>query len=209
VTFLVSISVLVCLSTSPFVTGDAPVSIALVRPPTFPVFTATQVASFTGLGSVSAFDATAINDNGQVGGTFSSSEGGEPFAAAFLYAGGVTNPVAFSRTSTGNGLNDKGQVVGQQDLTPPFPLQPPPQAFLYNYSNNRTIDIDKVSGRQSAANSINNAGQVTGSFHRNLPDTGSLSAHLPGKHSRLLLHRSRAGRYWHSRWNIQRRDQHQ
>jgi probable HAF family extracellular repeat protein len=126
-------------------------------------FTATQVASFTGLGSVSAFDATAINDNGQVGGTFSSSEGGEPSAAAFLYAGGVTNPVAFSRTSTGNGLNDKGQVVGQQDLTPPFPLQPPPQAFLYNYSNNRTIDIDKVSGRQSAANSINNAGQVTGS----------------------------------------------
>lgn len=141
-----------------------PVSIALVRPQTFPVFTATQVASFTGLGSVTAFDATAINDLGQVTGTFSSSEGSEQFAAAFLYAGGVTNPVAFSRTSTGNGLNDKGQVVGQQDLQPPNPLQPPPQAFLYNYSNNTTIDIDNVSGRESDAYSINNAGQVTGSL---------------------------------------------
>jgi probable HAF family extracellular repeat protein len=163
--FNLSTGMLKPLSASPFATGNAPVSIALVRPPTFPVFTATQVASFTGLGSVSAYNATAINDLGQVAGRFFSSEGGEPFAVAFLYAGGVTNPVAFlNRNSTGNGLNDKGQVVGQQDLTPPFPLQPPPQAFLYNYSNNTTIDIDNVSGRQSAANSINNAGQVTGSL---------------------------------------------
>jgi probable HAF family extracellular repeat protein len=66
--------------------------------------------------------------------------------------------------STGSGLNDKGQVVGQQYIQPPNPTQPPPQAFLYNYSNNKTIDIDNVSGRQSAAYSINNAGQVTGSL---------------------------------------------
>jgi len=43
-------------------------------------------------------------------------------------------------------------------------LRPPPQAFLYNYSNNTTIDIDNVSGRESDAYSINNAGQVTGSL---------------------------------------------
>ena len=152
------------LSASPFPTGNAPVSIALVRPQTFPVFTATQVASFTGLGSVSAIEAAGVNDQGQVAGTVSSAEGSEQFAAAFLYAGGVTNTVAFSRASTGNGLNDKGQVVGQQDLQPPNPLRPPPQAFLYNYSNNTTIDIDNVSGRESDAYSINNAGQVTGSL---------------------------------------------
>jgi 6-phosphogluconolactonase len=163
--FNLSTGILKPLSASPFTTGNAPVSIVLVRPPTFPVFTATQVASFTGLGSVSAFDAAAVNDLGQVTGMFFSSEGGEPFAVAFLYAGGVTNPVAFiTRESTGNGLNDKGQVVGQQDLEAPNPLQPPPQAFLYNYSNNTTIDIDNVSGRESAAYSINNAGQVTGSL---------------------------------------------
>jgi probable HAF family extracellular repeat protein len=152
------------LSASPFATGNAPVSIALVRPQTFPVFTATQVASPSGFGGVSTFNAAAVNDNGQVAGTFSGSEGGEPFTSAFLYAGGVTNTVAFSRTSTGNGLNDKAQVVGQQDLQPPNPLQPPAQAFLYNYSNHTTTDIDNVPGRLSAANSINNAGQVTGSL---------------------------------------------
>jgi 6-phosphogluconolactonase len=163
--FNLSTGILKPLSASPFPTGNAPVSIALVRPPTFPVFTATQVAPFTGLGSVTAFNAAAINDQGQVAGTVSSSESSEPFTAAFLYAGGVTNTVAFSRTSNGNGLNDKGQVVGQQDLQPPNPLEPPPQAFLYNYSNNTTIDIDNVPDRQSAAFGINKAGQVTGSLY--------------------------------------------
>jgi probable HAF family extracellular repeat protein len=160
--FMFSNNVLKPLSASPYPAGWGPVSIALVRPQTFPVFTATQFVPFTGLGSVFAFDAAAINDQGQVAGTVSSSEGGEQFHVAFLYAGGVTNIAAFSRASTGNGLNDKGQVVGQQDLQPPNPLRPPPQAFLYNYSNNTTIDIDNVSGRESDAYSINNAGQVTG-----------------------------------------------
>jgi 6-phosphogluconolactonase len=163
--FNLSTGMLKALSASPFATGNAPVSIALVRPQRFPVFTATQVASFTGLGSVSEYDATAINDLGQVAGMFSSSEGGEPFNVAFLYAGGVTNPVAFlNRTSTANGLNDKGQVVGQQELQPPNPLRPPPQAYLYDHSSNTTIDIDNVSGRQSDAYSINDAGLVTGSL---------------------------------------------
>jgi probable HAF family extracellular repeat protein len=151
------------LTASPFSTGNAPVSIALVRPQTFPVFTATQVASPVGFGSVSTIEASGINDQGQVAGTVSSyPEVNEYFTAAFLYAAGVTNTVAFSRTSTGYGLNDKGQVVGQQDIQSPSPFQPPPQAFLY--SNNKTIDIDNVTGRQSAAYSINNAGQVTGSL---------------------------------------------
>lgn len=152
------------LSASPFPTGNAPVSIALVRPQTYPVFTATQVVQPSGLGSVTAVNAVAVNDNGQVAGTFSSSEAGEQFMAAFLFAGGVTNTVAFSRTSTANGLNDKAQVVGQQDVQPPNPLQPPAQAFLYNYTDHTTIDIDNVTDRQSAANGINNAGQVTGFF---------------------------------------------
>jgi 6-phosphogluconolactonase len=163
--FNLSTGMLKPLSASPFATGNAPVSIALVRPQTFPVFTATQVASPIGFGSVSTIEASGINDQGQVAGTVSSyPEVNEYFVAAFLYAGGVTNTVAFSRTSTGYGLNDKGQVVGQQDIQSPNPLQPPPQAFLYNSSDNQTIDIDNVKGRQSAAYSINNAGQVTGSL---------------------------------------------
>ncbi len=152
------------LSASPYATGNAPVSIALIRPQTFPVFTATQVASPSGYAGITAFNAVAVNDSGQVAGSFSASEGGEPFMAAFLYAGGVTNSVASSRSSAGNGLNDKGQVVGLQFPQVPNPLQPPAQAFLYNYSNNTTTVIDNVTGRQSAANGINNAGQVTGSL---------------------------------------------
>jgi probable HAF family extracellular repeat protein len=163
--FNLSTGTLQPLSASPFATGGAPISIALVRPQTFPVFTATQVAVPTGFGSVSAFDATAVNDKGQVAGTVSFyPNAGEQFVAAFLSAGGVTKTVAFSRRSSGNGLNDKGQVVGQQDVQPPNPLQPPPQAFLYNNRSNTTINIDNVPGRQSAAFSINNAGQVTGSL---------------------------------------------
>ena len=152
------------LSASPYATGNAPVSIALIRPQTFPVFTATQVALPSGYAGITAFNAVAVNDSGQVAGSFSASEGGEPFMAAFLYAGGITNSVASSRSSAGNGLNDKGQVVGLQFPQVPNPLEPPAQAFLYNYSNNTTNVIDNVTGRQSAANGINYAGQVTGSL---------------------------------------------
>lgn len=162
------------LSASPFATGNAPVSITLVRPQTFPVFTATQVASPSGFANVTVFNASAVNDNGQVAGTFSASEGGEPFTSAFLFAGGVTETVAFSRTSTGNDLNDKPQVVGQQSLQPPNPLQPPQQAFLYTYSSHLTTDIDNVAGRQSAAFGLNSAGQVTGSL-----STGTCPAGVP------------------------------
>jgi probable HAF family extracellular repeat protein len=172
--FNLSTGMLKPLSASPFATGNAPVSIALVRPRTYRVFTATQVASPTGFADVTLFNASAVNDNGQVAGTFSASEGGEPFTSAFLFAGGVTETVAFSRTSTGNDLNDKPQVVGQQSLQPPNPLQPPQQAFLYTYSSHTTTDIDNVAGRQSAAFGLNRAGQVTGSL-----STGTCPAGVP------------------------------
>jgi probable HAF family extracellular repeat protein len=172
--FILSTGIFKPLSGSPFATGNAPVSIALVRPKTFPVFTAIQVASPSGYAGITAINAVAVNDSGQVAGTFTASEGGEPFGSAFLYAGGVTNSVASSRSSTGNGLNDKGQVVGLQFPQVPNPLEPPAQAFLYNYSNNTTNDIDNVTGRQSAANGINNAGQATGSL-----STGACPPRMP------------------------------
>ena len=80
---------------------------------------------------------------------------------AFIYAGGATTGIAFSRVSSGNGINASGQVVGQTDIQPPSPLQPPAQAFLYNYSSKSTADIDTVAGRQSVAFGINDAGRIT------------------------------------------------
>jgi 6-phosphogluconolactonase len=50
--FNLSTGMLRPLVASPFATGNAPVSIALVRPQTFPVFTATRVASPPGFGSI-------------------------------------------------------------------------------------------------------------------------------------------------------------
>jgi hypothetical protein len=84
------------------------------------------------------------NNKGEVTGTQTSVEGSERFGSAFIYAGGTTTLVAFSRFSSGNDINDSGQVGGQTDLQPPRPLAPPAQAFLYNYSNNSILDIDNV-----------------------------------------------------------------
>jgi probable HAF family extracellular repeat protein len=152
------------ISGSPFGTGLGPVSIALVRPATIPFFSATQIPyPQSGFGSVQSFTAAGINDKGQVAGSivyYPSS--GEQFATGFLYASGTTITVGFNRTSTANGINDSAEVVGQTALEPPNPLAPPSQAFLY--SNGSQIDIDNVTGRQSAAFSINNAGHITGSL---------------------------------------------
>jgi probable HAF family extracellular repeat protein len=146
-------------------TGSGPISVALVRPRTNPLFTATLVPPNTDFGSTSSVIAAGVNDLGQVTGTaVFYPNASENFAEAFLYAGGVSTGVAFSRSSVGNALNNKGQVVGQQDVEPPLPQRPPQQAFLFSYSNKSLVDIDNVPGRQSNATSINDAGQVTGSL---------------------------------------------
>jgi hypothetical protein len=69
----------------------------------------------------------AINNKGEVTGTLTSVEGGplegglsdlggERFGSAFIYAGGTTNLIAFSRFSIANAINRGGQVVGQTTL---------------------------------------------------------------------------------------------
>jgi probable HAF family extracellular repeat protein len=75
----------------------------------------------------------------------------------------VNTGIANSRTSSGNAINNNGQVVGLMSLTPPFPQEPPQQAFLYTPGGS-VVDIDNVVDRQSNALSINNAGDVTGSL---------------------------------------------
>jgi 6-phosphogluconolactonase len=158
------------IAASPFPTGSGPVSIALVRPRTNPIFAATEIPDPTGLGSVTSIVATGINNQGQVSGTVASLDG-ESFRYAFIYAGGTLTEVAFSRFSSGNAINDRGQVVGQTNITPPFPGEPPSQAFLYSHSNNSIVGIDDVAYRPSDAYGINNAGQVTGSLST-VPCTG-------------------------------------
>jgi probable HAF family extracellular repeat protein len=156
-----------------YATGSGPISVALVRPRTLSLFTATLVPPNTDFGSTSSVVATGVNDLGEVAGTaVFYPEDGERFAEAFLSAGGATHGVAFSRSSAGNGLNNKGQVVGAQDVEPPLPQRPPQQAFLSTGSS--PLDIDNVPDRQSSGNSVNDAGQVTGTL-----STGACTPFLP------------------------------
>lgn len=162
--YSLSSGVLKPIAASPFPSGMGPVSIALVRPRTIPLYAATEIPDPLLPAPVESITPAAINNLGEVTGSASTFFEPEPFLQAFVYAGGTSMGVAFSRTSQGYGINDRGQVVGQSYTQPPSSLQPPPQAFLYNYSTNSTIDIDTVPGRQSAAFSINNAGHITGSL---------------------------------------------
>ena len=153
---------LTTVSGSPFPAGDGSVAIALVRPATNPIYTATQVPNpnFLPVQSISPY---AINNKGEVSGSvIYQRQGGEFFASGFLYAGGTTIEIGFTRTSTAFGINDETEVVGQTALVPPNPGAPPQQAFLY--SSGTLKDLDNVTGRQSAAIGINNSGQVTGSM---------------------------------------------
>ena len=171
--YTLSLGVLKPITWSPFPTGSRPVSIALVRPRTIPLYTATEIPIPGGLGGFVSITGAGINNKGEVTGTLTTVEGGpveagqsdlggERFGSAFIYAGGTTNLIAFSRFSIGNAINQSGQVVGQTTLQ--ALSIPPPQAFLYNYSTNTTTTIDSVFGRQSDALGINDAGNVTGSL---------------------------------------------
>jgi probable HAF family extracellular repeat protein len=160
--FSISSGSLTPLAGSPFPTGEGSVSIALVRPFTTPVYSATHVPSPDFLPSQFVFP-YGINNKGQVSGSVVyQPEGSELFASGFLYAGGTTVAIGFTRSSSAFGINDNSEVVGETNLGPPVTGRPPQQAFLY--SNGATTNLDTVSGRQSSAVSINNAGQVTGSL---------------------------------------------
>jgi 6-phosphogluconolactonase len=173
--YSLSLGVLKPIAASPFPTGSGPVSIALVRPRTNPLYTATEIPISEGLGGIVSITGAAINNTGEVTGTLTSTEGGpveagqsnfggERFGSAFIYAGGTTDLLAFDQYSVGNDINQSGQVVGQTTLVPPNGFPQIYQAFVYTYSTNTTTVIDNVSGRQSDALGINDAGQVTGSL---------------------------------------------
>jgi probable HAF family extracellular repeat protein len=155
--------VLTQLPGSPVSTGNSPPTIALVRPMTFPVYTAKQVPE-PALGPFTSFTGTAINNKGEVTGQAVLSAGGEFLAETFLYDGTTTTGFfpPGSKSSTGSALNDKGEIVGTlfgPAFTPFFPL---PQSFLYR--SGTTFLLDPRTGGESMALGINNAEHITGSI---------------------------------------------
>lgn len=162
---------------SPFLPVFEPFSIALVRPHTHPIYTATEIPNpGSNFGSVSNIVGTGINNKGQVSGSVSYYPiPGDHFGQAFIYAGGMNIGIAYDQVSFANAINNNGQVVGTTDLEPPFSFSPPEHAFIYNYSDNTTVYLDiPMSGRESDGLAINSAGDITGFLSTGLC-TGSFS----------------------------------
>ena len=159
-----SSSTLTPIPGSPFTAVADPVSIALVRPRTHPIYSATEIPEQGGLGTVSNITGSGINNKGEVSGTVAYYPiPGDTFIQAFIYAGGVNTGIENSRTSASYGINNNGQVVGEMFLTPPFTGEPPQHAFIYNSSDGTTVTPDIANlARESIGLAINNAGDITG-----------------------------------------------
>jgi probable HAF family extracellular repeat protein len=150
---------------SPFTAVSDPVSIALVRPRTHPIYSATEIPESGNFGTVSNISGSGVNNKGEVSGTVAYYPGeGDHFIDAFIYAAGVNTGIANNRTSAGNGINNSGQVVGQTYLTVPMGDEPPQHAFIYNSSDGSLvyIDFDVRVGRESIGLAINDGGDITG-----------------------------------------------
>jgi probable HAF family extracellular repeat protein len=112
------------------------------------------------LGGVNSAARGGVNAKGQITGTSDIQGGGRH---GFLYDGGLTSDIGTlgGPSSYAMAINDKTQIVGYSWVD----SNHPPHAFIYD--NGTMIDING-SNLLSAANAINNNGQVVG--HAILPD---------------------------------------
>ncbi|MBV9102775.1 MAG: hypothetical protein JO060_04240 [Candidatus Eremiobacteraeota bacterium] len=122
------------------------VGIGFITPGNFHAFLYTggkmvDLNPFNGFQSI----ATSINDAGEIIGSSCCS----PLAKTWLYANG--NFTNLSQTNSGTFINNNGQIVGQNSAQ---------HATLY--SNGVWTDLGAFQGNATAANEINNKGQVVG-----------------------------------------------
>jgi 6-phosphogluconolactonase len=155
--------VLTELSGSPLATAGSTPAIAIARPRANPRFTATLVPEGT-FGPYKSFTASAINNSGEVTGT-AVFLGSEPLSSAFLYNGTTTTAFGFpgANNTSGNALNDKGEIVGNFTGVPEGPFLLLSQSYLYE-SPGVLSALDARVGGESTATGINNAQHITGSI---------------------------------------------
>jgi probable HAF family extracellular repeat protein len=155
-----SSSTLTSILGSPFTAVADPVSIALVRPRTHPIYSATEIPESEELGSITNISASGVNNKGEVSGTVNYSV--EDFQQAFIYAGGMNIGISTIKGSAGNAINNNGQVVGTTSEELLIGVDAG-HAFIYSYSDGTEVDInDLMSGQQSDGLAINSAGDITG-----------------------------------------------
>lgn len=128
-----------------------------------------------GGGEIPNSSALAINNEGQIVG-YSTVSNGEPGTVhAFLYQNGIMSDLGALGTNSSKAyaINDLGQIVGESDISPLPPEEPSMRAFLY--SNGVMTNLGAPSGRGSEAFGINNSSWIVGDYVTNLtlPDTNS------------------------------------
>jgi 6-phosphogluconolactonase len=167
-----SSSTLTPIPGSPFTAVSDPVSIALVRPRTHPIYSATEIPESEEVGFITNISASGVNNKGEVSGTVKYNV--EDFQQAFIYAGGMNIGISDISGSAGNAINNNGQVVGttSEELLTGFDAG---HAFIYSYSDGTEVDInDLLSGQQSDGLAINSAGDITGFVSTGTCSDGSL-----------------------------------
>jgi uncharacterized membrane protein len=115
---------------------------------------------------LTAVEPGSINDSGHLVGTAFETLMSPVNQRAMLFADGVVtvlDPAPGAESSSGDDLNDAGQVVGSPGLGGMHQIHQSGRAFLYDAGTGMTTDIGTLPGYQnSVASAINELGEVVG-----------------------------------------------
>ncbi len=108
--------------------------------------------------------ASDINSSGQIVGSYDFTDPDHPFEGAhgFLLGGGTFTPIDFPAagvtSTTPQGINDSGDVVGL------YRMNGPGNGFLFSGGIYTTVNVPAALGCCTHANGINNAGEIVGQY---------------------------------------------
>lgn len=112
--------------------------------------------------------AQAINNNGEVAGSYYKTTTAMPFHA-FVVSGGtfldIHSPSLFPQGTHGMAINSFGEVVGQGWLTSD-------SFHVFGYSNGQMVDLGPPGSFQALPSGINDAGQIVGNYYTSSTDNG-------------------------------------
>ena len=124
--------------------------------------------------------AAAINNNGEVAGSYYNDMVAMPFHA-FVVSGGtfldIHSPSLFPQGTHGLAINSVGEVVGTGWLTSD-------SFHVFGYSNGKMVDLGPPGSFQASPSAINDAGQVVGGYYTSSTDNGAF-LYANGKFTKL------------------------
>ena len=113
--------------------------------------------------------AAAINKNGELAGSFYSTQTGTPFHA-FVFSNGtfsdINSPTLFPAGTKAAAINSLGEVVGTGYLTSS-------SFHVFVFSSGKMTDLGPPGSVQAVPYGMNDAGQIVGSYYTSSTDKGS------------------------------------